>query len=155
MNLRLLAVSWLALVAIGCGRGSARNVAADSTALMQAYEQYRQAWLHGDTASALGLVSDDIRILISGVSDIAGKAATRTLFLDEMARYDVPVLKLDHQDVIVSGDHAIVIGRYEEVQVPKTGRGAPTHGSGRYMTIWRREGGAWRIVRYMLNDLPR
>ena len=107
----------------------------------------------GTTAAALARITDDVRILISGVPDIVGKADARKLFLDEMAKYDVPVLKLDHQEVIVRGDHAIVIGRYEELQVPKTG--APSQGFGRYMTIWRREGNEWRIARYMLNELPR
>ena len=119
---------------------------------MQAYEQYRRAWLKSDTAAALARITDDVRILISGVPDIVGKADARKLFLDEMAKYDVPVLKLDHQEVIVRGDQAIVIGRYEELQVPKTG--APSQGFGRYMTIWRREGNEWRIARYMLNELP-
>jgi len=148
-----LAFLGFAFCLIGCGNLPSGNVAADSTAVMQAYEQYRQAWLKGDTAAALARISNDIRILISGVRDIVGKDAARKVFLDEMAKYDVPVLKLDHQDVIVSGDHAIVIGRYEEVQVPK--HGPPNQGSGRYMTIWRRENGEWRIARYMLNDLPR
>ncbi|PYO95877.1 MAG: hypothetical protein DMD62_00330 [Gemmatimonadetes bacterium] len=138
---------------LACANHGSSSSAADSTALLRAYEQYRQAWLHGDTTAALARVSDDIRILISGVADIAGKQEARKLFLDEMAKYDVPVLNLGHQDVIMSGDHAIVIGRYEEVQVPKAG-GAPTQGWGRYMTIWRREGNEWRIARYMLNELP-
>jgi ketosteroid isomerase-like protein len=141
----------LAFALIGCGTRSSRSrAAADSTAVMQAYEQYRQAWLKGDTTAALALIADDIRILISGIPDIVGKDSARKLFLDEMSKYDVPVLKLDHHEVIMSGDHAIVIGRYEEVQIPKRG-GAPTQGDGRYMTVWRRQRGAWRIARYMLN----
>ena len=143
----------VALWSIGCGSRPAGNIAADSTAVMQAYEQYRRAWLKSDTAAALARITDDVRILISGLPDIVGKAEARKLFLDEMAKYDVPLLKLDHQEVIVRGDHAIVIGRYEELQVPKTG--APSQGFGRYMTIWRREGNEWRIARYMLNELPR
>src|SRR5262245_20063113 len=139
---------------LGCAnRGASSAAAADSARLMQAYEQYRHAWLRSDTTAALALISDDIHILISGVPDIVGKPEARKLFVDEMAKYDVPVLNLNYHDVIVTGNHAIVIGRYEEVQVPKKG-GAPTQGWGRYMTIWRREGQEWRIVRYMLNELP-
>jgi len=126
---------------------------ADSAAVMAALEQYRQAWIQGDTAAALRWISDDIRILISGVPAIAGKAAVRKVFVDEMATYRVPELSLAHDDVIVSGDHVIDIGTYEETQVPKAG--APIHGRGRFMTIWRREGNDWRIVRYSLSDLPR
>ena len=146
----------LTLPALACtSRAGARaRAAADSVAVLAASQQYVQAWIRGDTAAALGLVSNDIRILISGVPDIVGPEATSKLFADEMATYDVPLLKLNHQDLIVSGDHAIDIGTYEEIQAPKKG-GAPIQGRGRFMTIWRREsGGDWRITRYMLNDLP-
>lgn len=145
---------WIAAIVVvclllGCANRVESNVAADSTAVMAALEEYRQAWLKGDTAAALRRVSEDIRIMISGIPDIVGKDSTRKVFVDEMATYEVPVLTLNHQDVIVRGDHAIDIGTYEEIQIPKTG--VPIHGRGRFMTIWRREGSEWRIVRYMLN----
>jgi len=136
---------------LACGQGTSSS-SADSAAVMAAVEKYRQAWIDGDTAAALARISNDIRILISGIPDIAGREATRKLFVDEMATYRIPVLTLNHQDVIVRGDHAIDIGTYEETQVPSSG--VPIHGRGRFMTIWRREGGEWRIVRYMLNALP-
>jgi len=142
-----------ALPLLACNSRGSAAAAADSAAVLAASQQYVQAWIQGDTAAALGRVSNDIRILISGVPDIVGPEATRKLFADEMATYDVPLLKLDHQDVIVSGDHAIDIGTYEEIQAPKKG-GAPIQGRGRFMTIWRREAGDWRITRYMLNELP-
>ena len=134
------------------GRATARS-STDSAAVMAASERYRHAWIDGDTATALDAISSDIRILISGVPDIVGPEATRKVFVDEMAAYRVPTLTLNHQDLIVSGDHAIDVGTYEETQVPKTG--APIQGKGRFMTIWRREGNEWRIVRYMLNELPK
>lgn len=120
---------------------------------MTAYEQYRQAWLRGDTAGALALISDSIRIYISGLADVVGKPAARQLFLDEMRGNDVALLRLDHQDVITTGDHVIVVGRFDEIEMPKM-KGPPVRGIGRYMTVWRRETGGWRILRYMLNDLP-
>ena len=142
-----------ALPALACGNRSAARTAADSAAVVAAVEQYRQAWLHGDTASALGHVSNDIHIYISGIPDVVGADATRKLFVDEMAAYSVEVLNLNRQDLILSGNHALDIGTYEEIQMPKTG--APIHGEGRYMTLWRKEqDGEWRIVRYMLNELP-
>jgi ketosteroid isomerase-like protein len=151
-------MKWITAAAIvliipACGdRAAASRSSADSTAVLAASEQYRQAWLHGDTAMVLGRVASDIRILISGVPDIVGRDAARALFVSEMATYRIPTLNLDHQDLIVRGDHAIDIGTYEEVQVPKTG--APINGRGRFMTIWRREGNEWRITRFMLNELP-
>ncbi len=138
---------------VGCGRGASSS-SADSAAVMAAVEEYRRAWIDGDTAAALARISNDIRILISGFPDIAGREATRELFVGEMEAYRVPVLTLNHQDLIVRGDHAIDIGTYEETQVPKTGAAAPIQGRGRFLSIWRKESGEWRIVRYMLNALP-
>jgi ketosteroid isomerase-like protein len=141
------------LFVTACQGPRASGSPADSAAVMAASEQYRQAWIEGDTAAALARISEDIRILISGIPDIAGKDAVRKLFVDEMAAYRIPTLTLQHHDLIVSGTHAIDAGIWEETQVPKTG--APIHGRGRFLTIWRREKGEWRILRYMLNELPR
>lgn len=152
MNRCWVVLAGLGLAACGSPRSPASNSPADSAAVMAASEEYRQAWINGDTAAALGRVSNDIRIFISGVPDIAGPEATRKLFASEMAAYRIPSLTLNHQDLIVRGDHAIDIGMYEETQVPKTG--APIHSRGRFMTIWRRENGEWRIIRFMLNELP-
>ena len=150
MRNRILFVPALLAIA-SCSRGAV-SAAADSAAVMAASEQYRKAWIDGDTAAALSRISTDIQIFISGIPDIVGEEAARKLFIDEMATYRVPALELRHQDLIVSGGNAIDIGTYEEVQLPKAG--APIYNRGRFMTIWRREGGEWRIVRYMLNDLP-
>lgn len=147
--MKWMVVGLLVCLLPGCANRGTSTVSADSTAMMAAVEEYRQAWLKGDTAAALRFVSDDIRIMIAGMPDIVGKAATRKLFVDEMATYEIPLLTLKHQDVIVRGDHVIAIGTWEEIQVPKNG--VPIHGRGRFMTVWRREGMAWRILRYMLN----
>lgn len=151
MKFLFTAVFVLAVPACANRAGSS-STAADSAAVMSAVDQYRRAWERGDTAAALSLISDDIRILIQGVADVNGKAAARKLFLDEMATYQIPSLTLTQQDVIVSGNHVITVGIWEETLIPKK-EGAPIHGKGRFMTIWRKEGSEWRIVRYMLNDL--
>jgi len=132
-----------------CRGGTAAESPADRDAVIAASEEYRQAWLQGDTAMALRRVSDDIRIMLSGVPDIVGKSGARALFVSEMATYDIPTLTITRQDLIVRGDHAIDAGTYDETMVPKTG--APIRSAGRYLTIWRREGGEWRIIRFMLN----
>ena len=156
MSGKRLLVFLLGFATTACGSRGVSTSSADSAAVMAAIEQYRQAWINGDTTAALARISDDIRILISGFPDITGREATRQLFVDEMATYRVPVLTLNHQDFIMSGDHAIDIGTYEETQVPKAGAATPIQGRGRFMTIWRREGGGseWRVTRYMLNALP-
>src|SRR5207245_11226980 len=101
-----------ALPLLACDSRGSAGAAADSTAVLAASQQYIQAWIQGDTAAALGRVSNDIRISISGVPDIVGRAATPKLFADEIATYHCRLRKLDHQDCIHSGRPGPCTGRY-------------------------------------------
>ena len=145
-------MSWtrVALVAltISACRRDATESPADRQAVLAAAEQYRQAWLQSDTAMALGVISDSARYMITGVADIRGDGV-RKLVADEMAGYRIPSLDVKREELIIRGDHAIDIGTYAETRIPKTG--VPEHGSGRYIFIWRREPGGWRVLRAMLN----
>ena len=151
--MKAIARTLLAALAISaCRRAAVVDSAADRAAVDSALEQYRQAWLQGDTAKALGLISSDVRFLFPGEPDLRADAV-HALFISEMATYRIPTLNLTRADFFVAGDHAVDIGTYEEIQVPKIG--APIHGTGRYMTVWRREAGGWRIWRFMINELPK
>ena len=142
----------LVAMAACSNRGGSTSNSADSAAVLSAVHDYRYAWMRGDTTAALRFLSDDIRILIPGVADVNGKEAARKLFVDEMTTYQVPSLTLTEQDMIFSGNHVITVGIWEETLIPRKD-GPPIHAKGRFMTIWRKEGSDWRIVRYMLNDL--
>jgi len=142
----------LALVVPACRRPPVADAGADRAAVDAALEQYRQAWLRGDSTLALGRLSGDVKFLFPGTPDL-DSAAVHALVIDEMAKYRIPSLILKRADFFVAGDHAVDVGTYEETQVPKTG--APIHGTGRYMTVWRREPGGWRIWRFMINELPK
>jgi ketosteroid isomerase-like protein len=150
-------VAWALLVALvvpACRRPPppVADAAADRAAVDAALEQYRQAWLRGDSMMALGRLSGDVTFLFPGTPDL-DSAAVHALVIDEMAKYRIPSLILKRADFFVAGDHAVDVGTYEETQVPQTG--APIHGTGRYMTVWRREPGGWRIWRFMINELPK
>jgi len=146
-------LSALVLLVPACRRAEPRaDSAADQSAIDAALERYRQAWLKGDTAMALHELSGDVRYLFPGTPDL-DSAAVHALVIDEMAKYRIPSLTLKRVDFFVAGDHAVDVGIYEEIQTPKTG--APIHGTGRYMTVWRREPGGWRIWRFMINELPK
>jgi ketosteroid isomerase-like protein len=126
--------------------------AADRAAVDAALEEYRQAWLQGDTAMALRRLSGDVRFLFPGTPDL-DSSAVHALIISEMAKYRIPSLTLKRTDFFVAGSYAVDIGTYDEIQAPKTG--APIHGTGRYMTVWRRDPGGWRIWRFVINELPK
>jgi ketosteroid isomerase-like protein len=138
----------LAFLLPACRRAQVADSTADRAAIDAGLEQYRQAWLKGDTAMALRQLSGDVRYLFPGTPDL-DSAAVHALVIDEMAKYRIPSLTLKRADVFVTGDHAVDVGTYDEMQQPKTG--TPIHGTGRYMTVWRREPGGWHIWRFMIN----
>ena len=149
---QLAACALLVALAIpACRRGAVADPAADRDAVNAALERYRQAWLQGDTSMALQQLSGDVRFLFPGTPDL-DSAAVHALVISEIAAYRIPSLTLTRADFVVAGDHAVDVGTYDEIQVPKTG--APIHGTGRYMTVWRREPVGWRIWRFMINELP-
>src|ERR1041384_4850416 len=147
--------SWLFgafVVVSACRPAALADSAADRQAVDAALERYRHAWLQSDTAMALRELSGDVRFLFPGTPDL-DSAAVHALVIDEVAKYRIPSLTLKRADFFIAGDHAVDVGTYDEIQVPKTG--APIHGTGRYMTVWRREPGGWRIWRFMINELPK
>jgi ketosteroid isomerase-like protein len=147
------ALATAALIAALIPACYARNVggsSADSTAIVVAAAQYRQGWLSGDTAMALSVISDDVQLMLPGAPDVHGQAGARKVFVEEMTEYHIPALSVHRQELLLHGDHAIDIGTYEETMVPK--RGATIYATGRYIVVWRREAGGWRMWRYMLNE---
>jgi len=149
----IVASALLVTLAIpACRRGAVGDSAAARDAVNAALEQYRQAWLQGDTAMALRQLSTDVRFLFPQSPDL-GPADVHALVISEMATYRIPSLTLRRADFYVAGDHAVDVGTYDEIQVPKTG--TPIHGTGRYMTVWRLEASGWRIWRFMINELPK
>jgi ketosteroid isomerase-like protein len=150
--MKLICTGLLLVLFGACRTENVAESQSDSAAVNAALEQYRQSWLSGDTAQALRYIADDVRFMFPGIPDINGRADVRSLIVEEMATYRVQSLDIKRSDLLVRGDHAVDIGTYDEIQLPKTG--APIHGSGRYMTVWRRESGGWRIWRFMLTTLP-
>ena len=142
----------VALAIVACRRPPTNDATADRAAVDAALERYRQAWLQGDTAMALRELSGDVRFLFPATPDL-DSSAVHGLVIDEMAKYRIPKLTLKRADFFVAGDYAVDVGTYDELQAPKTG--APIDGTGRYMTVWRRETGGWRIWRFMINELPK
>ena len=147
-------MKWTRVVLVGltipaCRGRNVAGSAADSVAVIAADEQYRQGWLQGDTAMVLGVLSDDVRFSLPAAPDIRGQDAVGAALVQEMGAYKIPALTIHRQELVVRGDHAIDVGSYEETMVPKTG--ATIEGAGRYITVWRREGGSWKIWRFMIN----
>ena len=150
MNRALTTAALIAVLIPACRERNVGGASVDSTAIVAAAAQYRQGWLNGDTAMALSVISDDVQLMLPGAPDVHGQAGARKVFVEEMTQYRIPALTVHRQELLLHGDHAIDIGTYEETMVPR--KGATIYATGRYIVVWRREAGGWRMWRYMLNE---
>src|SRR6267154_1357770 len=96
-------------------RPPATDSAADRAAVDAALEEYRQAWLQGDTAMALRRLSGNVKFLFPGTPDL-DNVAVHALVISEMATYRIPALTLKRADFFTADNYAVDVGTYDEIQ---------------------------------------
>lgn len=107
------------------------------------------AFLAGDAARAAALYTDDARLMPHGVPTCDGRAAIGGFFGGAIAQGVVSARFTTHE---VEGDdaQALEIGRYELFASLPNGERQRID-DGRYLVVWRKVDGAWRIHRDMFN----
>ena len=99
------------------------------------------------------LLADDVAFFPDQMPVARGKAAVRELlaaFFDPKG----PAMRCEPKTAAISrsGDLAYVTG-VSDVTGTAAER-SPTRGHGKYVTVWRRERGAWKLVLAIGNDEP-
>lgn len=99
------------------------------------------------------LLSDDAAFFPDGMPVARGKADVRTLlapFFDPKG----PTITCQPAAAEVSraADFAYVTGTYDEKGT--AAERSPTRGHGKYVTLWRKRGRAWRLVLHIGNSEP-
>jgi len=96
--------------------------------------------------------ADDAIVLPANSPAFKGKDAIKQFWSGFMGMGALN-LALFAEDVMQQGDLAVETGRYEASITPK-GAGA-IKDNGKYVVVWRKIGGQWKIVRDMFStDLP-
>lgn len=138
----------------GCvAGGSAALAPGEAEAVRAAARAYEAAWLTNDPERVLATLTDEAVILPSGLPPMVGQEAIRAFWFPAEAPPTV-VTRFDatQDEIGGAGDVAFVRGtfvlafRYD---------GADYESAGTYLTLLRREGGAWRISHRMWSDQPR
>lgn len=122
---------------VGCSRNT--SLPANVTGALE------QAFTRHDVAAVVALFTDDAQILTQHGPAVAGREGIEQYFKDSMtpvASYDT-----DTEMTLVSGDLAVEQGRY---RVRNIRRGLDVE-EGKYVHVWRRAGGDWKLYRIIYN----
>jgi uncharacterized protein (TIGR02246 family) len=141
-DIRLRAALFVAI--IGC---VAQPVFADGirSAIETANAGFSAAAAKGDAAGLAALYAADGQVLPAGSEPIRGKEAIQT-FWQGALNSGIATIGLKTLEVFAQGSTAVEVGQYELRD--KAGN-ALDHG--KYIVIWRNEGGKWKLLRDMFS----
>jgi len=128
----LLGLGLAALPALG-----QHNEGAEIEAVSQ---QYREAWQRGDLDAVMNFWTEDAQSIGSGAI-ASGKAAIRASLEQSKA---IGIYDLRHENREVYGTGGTVVEVTRSVLYDRSGKAILTM---RYMTLWQKSGGQWRIHR--------
>jgi uncharacterized protein (TIGR02246 family) len=117
--------------------------------VVAAIDAFSRALNAADYEGVVGMMTDDARFWPVDSAEMAGKERARAAYaalegFRVHARFDV-------DEVLVSGDLAVVLA-LEYFRLEPKGGGAPLEIRGRRaFSVWRRDGGVWKSARGMTN----
>ena len=115
-----------------------------SARIAQAGQRFLQLFAGSDPASIAACYTEDAQILTASMSPVRGRAAIESVF--KFTRRPGHTLEFQTEDLDVQGGTAIEIGAYVRKET-----GGATVDRGRYIVIWKRIGGEWKIHRDMFS----
>ncbi|HEV8236750.1 MAG TPA: DUF4440 domain-containing protein [Gemmatimonadaceae bacterium] len=130
---------------------------ADAAAVRQAIDaantKFSAAAVQGDTAALAALYDNDAVMMMANAPAARGHDAIAKTFAGMGAAIKLSAIKLQTQDVIVSGDYAIETGAYELTGQPSA-KGAKTrHDVGKYIVVWKKQAdGSYKLLRDIANS---
>lgn len=126
-----------AVAALGCSRSG--KLPAETTGA------FEQAFTRHDLPAVLELFTDDAEILRQHGPTVSGREEIEQYFKDSMT----PRVAFDTETemTLVNGDLGVEQGRY---RVRDLRRGADVE-EGKYLHVWRRGGGGWKLHRVIYN----
>ena len=114
-------------------------------AIAAANEEFMAAFSRGDAAGLAALYTDGGQLLPPNAGFLTGQAAIQAVWQSVMDM-GIKSVKLEIGEVEGHGDTAIEISKYT-----LAGEGGQVLDRGKYIVIWKREAGQWKLHRDILN----
>ena len=120
----------------------------DEQQIAQAIAEFVAAYNAGDADRIASYYADDLVKLRAGAPAEAKDDTVRRV-KDVLARFQGH-LDVKNDEITVAGNMAFTRGRLLITLTPREG-GAPQTIERRYLEVWRKEAGRWRVIRTMDN----
>lgn len=126
---------------------------ADEKAIYDLEEKWNQLIAAKDLDGIVGLYAPDGMIMPAGSPAAQGHPALRQVWEGMLGQPGLKVILTPVEVDVASGkDIAVERGRYE---LTTSGSGGPTTERGKYLVVWTRTGGAWKVSEDMFSsDAP-
>lgn len=118
-----------------------RPVAGVRDAIVAAGARFMTAFRAGDAAAVAACYTRDAQLLPANSDAVAGTAAITAFWRDIIAA-GIADVRLETIDVESQGDLAVEQGRYA-----LTGADGGPVDEGKYLVLWHRDGGEWKLHR--------
>ena len=149
---KLLAISVLLLAA--CGSSTPMSTGDAESYIKQADVAFGTAMRTNDMDALINNYSMDATLMPPNLPAAHGPSAIRATWSGFLGQFSSNDLTLTPDDVQQSGDLAVETGRYMVHVVPK-GTTMQVTDSGKYIVVWKKIDGRWKIYRDIFNsDLP-
>jgi len=143
---RRIVAGLVALALITPLRAGAQGASGDLRAQIEKMDRaWEKAYNAGDAAGLAALYGADAKVLAPGVEPVSGTKAIQAFFVKDVAQGAKNTLTLD--DVVGSGDYAVETGGF----VATTSDGKHLD-HGKFVTVYKKEGGGWKIYRDTWNS---
>jgi uncharacterized protein (TIGR02246 family) len=140
---RIVLASTFALVLLSFPRAAHADEARDG--VEAGNKAFIEAALAGDAKAVAELYTETAQVIAPGAPVATGRAAISAFWLASFQAAPVKAMQLETDDLESAGDLA-----YETGKVTLVARDGATS-SARYLVVWKREGGSWKLHRDIWN----
>ena len=116
-------------------------------AIAAANENFMAAFNRGEAAGLADFYTENGQLLPTGSDFVTGKAAIQAFWQGAMDMGIKKTVRLETVEAEGHGDTAIEIGKYTD-----SGEAGNVIDRGKYVVIWKQEGGQWKLHRDIWNS---